>query len=504
MRLHHFATVVLVIAVGVFATVHAQQTGAEAIQLREEIARLSAIDRDPSTLWEIRNLNRSFLDDRKSRLRALLEERFTALQTYRRLVSLNLDERRTLDESIRKVERELQDLNEGSRPGSSDQLPFRDPSSTTTTDVDTSFAPPAPAPAGSANSKQGQGSSDVTTIRISVTETVTAALNAQVLYVAANFSDVNEINGDTFDANMVKLITAKEPPAQSQDKDYCIVHVVLWVPAGKVQQDAWFLYEYLGKKWQRQKDYDGKRIYGSKRVAVLLLHLNVPDKVKDISYKVAVNKKAPAPLLHLTALLGAISAPAAPAPPKDLWAEKMILVENVPSDIVVSGSLAVEGEQAQQLSRTYDNEGRYRWDVSLGVPVKTIRELQFVSDGNKITTAGKDRQDVYGFLNIYPIPVDVSGKDLSVLPHLMFGVPLASKPLHHPFAGIGYGIYKSPIKFNVFAGVIFNRERVPRTLTTGSNATSSQLEGDLHTRWIRKFTWGISFPVGQIKDAIKK
>lgn len=83
------------------------------------------------------------------------------------------------------------------------------------------------------------------------------------------------------------------------------------------------------------------------------------------------------------------------------------------------------------------------------------------------------------------------------------GVPLATKPLHRPFAGIGTGIFKSPIKFNIFAGVVFLRERVPRTLSEGDAATPSQLESDLHPRWVRKFMFGINIPIRQIKDAIK-
>ena len=72
-----------------------------------------------------------------------------------------------------------------------------------------------------------------------------------------------------------------------------------------------------------------------------------------------------------------------------------------------------------------------------------------------------------------------------------------------PFAGIGTGVYKSPIKFNIFAGIVFLRERVPRTLSEGDVATPSQLESDLHARWVRKFMFGINVPIRQIKDAIK-
>lgn len=71
------------------------------------------------------------------------------------------------------------------------------------------------------------------------------------------------------------------------------------------------------------------------------------------------------------------------------------------------------------------------------------------------------------------------------------------------FVGVGAGTFKMPIKFNVFGGVVFIRERVPRTLNEGDAATTSELEADLRPRWVRKFMFGIDLPVGQIKDAIK-
>jgi hypothetical protein len=308
---------------------------------------------------------------------------------------------------------------------------------------------------------------------------------------------------------------------------YCIIHAVQWKPLqsdadkADVAHELWFLYKASkdgsgNVLWKKQKDFDGKRIYGSKDVAVLLIHLGPltaqgkPNTLAwDISYKVAINKKTPAPFQHAIQLIGALSptgggAPGQPPPTGDFWGGQSLDIKSVPSDIVVSASIAIEGQQNKEFTNTYDDEGFYHWDVSLGVPIESIKELQFVSEGNKVTTAPKKRQDVYGFLNIYLKAVDVKADKVLTIPHLVFGVPLASKPLQHPFAGVGIGVYKAPIKFNVFAGVTFNRERVPRSLVEGQTATPSQLDADLRTRWVRKFTFGINFPIGQIKNALKK
>src|SRR3982751_1478715 len=112
---------------------------------------------------------------------------------------------------------------------------------------------------------------------------------------------------------------------------------------------------------------------------------------------------------------------------------------------------------------------------------------KFKSEGNQVVAESKEKQSVYGFLNIYPSAVDLKGNDFFTRPPFVFGVPLASKPLQRPFLGLGTGIFKAPLKFNIFGGIVFIRERVPRTLAEGDTATTGQLEGDLRTRWVRKF-----------------
>jgi hypothetical protein len=490
MKLNRISAIALVILLGVMSITQAQKPEPNIRQVEDEIAKLSAIDRNTETPTEIRAINRSFLEERKKRLRSMLEQRIATLREYRRLVSFSDSESRLLEETIKTSERELRDLD--------DAFLHSTPMSTRAISGQT----PTPTPA----SKQRPKKTDTNSVTIKVDQNVTATVTDNL----KNPSNANDkATQKAFDAEMSKFIEDQIGTALGlKNKDHCIVHLVKWVD-GKItnRNNVWLLYKRDDKKkgdniWVRQTDDDGKRIYGFKEVAVLLIHLDAPGPAPDITYKVSVNRRIPAPLSDLMTLLGALGA-GAKAAPFNMYGAKLIEVENLPSDIVVSSSIPV-GDQTQEFNRTVIVEGLYFWDVSLGVPVKTIKELQFVSDGNKVTTASKERQDVYGFLNIYPWKVDVLGDKVLAPPHFLFGVPLASKPLHHPFVGIGAGVYKSPIKFNLFAGVIFNRELVPRTLTTGSTATPSQLDADLHARWVRKFTWGISFPVSQIKDAIKK
>ncbi|HSS22244.1 MAG TPA: hypothetical protein VLL54_19390 [Pyrinomonadaceae bacterium] len=311
-----------------------------------------------------------------------------------------------------------------------------------------------------------------------------------------------------------------------QPGDYLLTHIIVWKPAkadakSEARRELWGLFKAKAAsnkkvEWEPQGDPTDKnvfnsRIFGGKRVAVLLIHFNTPANW-DVKYSVALNQRIPTPIQNLLTLAkaatGGAPADGVRATTKTIWGARMILVRYSASDMLVKVNAITADdapvEQAKDYSKKYLNEGRYHWDISLGLPIKSVKELEYKSEGNQVTTAAKERQSVYGFVNVFFKKVDLSGEDFLTPPHFVFGLPLATKPLHHPFAGLGYGVYKTPVKFNLFAGIVFNRERVPTNLNVGDAATSSQLESDLHTRWVRKFMFGINFPMSQIKDAIKK
>jgi hypothetical protein len=329
------------------------------------------------------------------------------------------------------------------------------------------------------------------------------------------------------EVTQVAGITTNAEATNFRAGDYLLVHVIVWKPVeggGKAdaQRQLWGLYKAKDKdiaktevEWEPQPDLADKnlfssRVFGGKRVAVLLINFTTPTNW-DVKYSVALNQRIPTPIQNLITLASntlLAGGPEATVPTRNIWGARMMLVRYTASDMVVKVNTITnnqsEVEQAKDFSKTYLNEGRYHWDVSIGLPVRSYRELQFKTDANnRVTTEAKDRQSAYGFLNIFPKAVDLSSESFLTLPHFVFGVPLASKPLHRPFAGIGYGVYKTPVKFNIFAGVVFNRERVPRTFNVGNSATSDQLNSDLQTRWVRKFMFGINFPLSQIKNALK-
>jgi len=342
----------------------------------------------------------------------------------------------------------------------------------------------------------------------------------------SNIAALRQMIADTIGTKLKPSGNADPGPNEFEIGDYCAMHTIVWKPLkdNKSEPDRtlWALFKAAKATdstvvWEpvissADKRVFDSRIMGGKRVVVLLANLNTPADW-DVKYTVTINQKVPVPLQHLLELAPTIlggGGPAAP-PPKDIWGARMMLIRYRASTMLVKlTGLSTGGpggrpiEQTKEQSKEFDNEGKYHWDVSVGLPVQSVRQLSFKSEGNQVVAEAKEKQSVYGFLNIYPWAVDLKSNDFFTKPHFVFGVPLASKPLQRPFVGLGTGLFKAQLKFNIYGGIVFIRERVPQTLAEGDTATTGQLEGDLRTRWVRKFMFGINLPVSQIKDAIKK
>jgi len=378
--------------------------------------------------------------------------------------------------------------------------------------------------------------------------------NSDELSIAVRNS-YNYIPGETIDiknkktpiTNPTRLIaeTIGRCQAESpwQHDDYVIVHLVKWPDSDppaqsgntvkyEVEKEKWYLYRNVSEKgpadFQPETVQEATRIYGKRRVAVLLVHLTARDSW-DIKYAVNVEKKTPAPIQNVIDLAGIIlggakrTAPEQSEKQPSYWGGRLLVLADIPSDITVQSNIAflpsrqmlaekgAEDEdkptqQPKNYSKVYDNEGRYHWDVSAGIPLKGFKEVTYSVENGQVTAKEITRQNAYGFLNLFlnPKGVDTKGEEFIKTPHLVLGVPISGKPLDRPFAGLGMGFYKPKVKFNLFAGVVFNRIREPQTLANGQTASEAQLQSDLQTRWVRKFLFGINLPIKQFKDALTK
>lgn len=90
----------------------AQQPTTSVPSLKEQIAKLEEIDRDPATPDEVKSLNRRFLKERRNQLHGLLKQRLDTLRKYQATVKamLSPDENKTIEDSIAEIQTDLQGL----------------------------------------------------------------------------------------------------------------------------------------------------------------------------------------------------------------------------------------------------------------------------------------------------------------------------------------------------------------------------------------------------------
>src|SRR5882757_5800055 len=81
-------------------------------QLREQIAKLTAINNDPATSSEVRKINLGFLEERRKQLLDLLRRKLDALKTYQTNVKgiLSTAEEQLVAKSIGEAENEIREL----------------------------------------------------------------------------------------------------------------------------------------------------------------------------------------------------------------------------------------------------------------------------------------------------------------------------------------------------------------------------------------------------------
>jgi hypothetical protein len=99
--------------------------------------------------------------------------------------------------------------------------------------------------------------------------------------------------------------------------------------------------------------------------------------------------------------------------------------------------------------------------VSIAVPITGFKETVFDSNNN-LTAKSVTRTNAYAMLDIAPWGEDFVKPQMFGIPHLMTGLPLASKVFDKPFVGgLGEEVGFSkvlPLSARIFGGVVYNKE----------------------------------------------
>jgi hypothetical protein len=296
-------------------------------------------------------------------------------------------------------------------------------------------------------------------------------------------------------------------------KDYIVIHAVTWKDktAGKpqdVDKENWYVFNQGDGDWDEDAFSKNSRIFGRRNVYLLYTYFNYDPTEHSMRYTLDAKSKTPAYLDHFVGLLQLFGmgtgggGGGARNVVKGFWDATSFDTFYVPSDITFTPEIIPDdGSTTTKLtSKTFDNEGRYHTDFSVGVPIRKISELSYVSSSNTIVPTTVQKQDLFAFFNYYPNAFDIKSSAWDKYPHLLGGVALASQPLKKVIVGVGYG----PIYAHFYAGLLIHTYRLPQGSSCGSTPTSAQLAGaTLTNHTCPEFSVGLNVAVGAIADALK-
>jgi hypothetical protein len=294
-------------------------------------------------------------------------------------------------------------------------------------------------------------------------------------------------------------------PAFPVDDDafHCIIHVLRWSNSDPQQpgKQNWYTYH---RGWDNAR-MAGRRVFGSKNVWLLIVHIN-SNSDYELQYDITIKPKVAANIANLLAigqLFPGVKGLVPVAAPMVKWRIAKLDVRDVPSaievDAKVSAAVAlaladgtavtadppvVKTTQVDK-AQAFTNEGRYLWDVGIGVPIRSIKQLK-KNDTDEIVTAEKqDRSSVLALLSVYPIPVDLSAKTPPPLPHLSVGFDISERPTRRVFVGGGMGL---PF-LDIYAGGM--RVAQPAVNNSGSDLV----------KW--QWTVGLMVPARRLAEVLK-
>jgi hypothetical protein len=271
---------------------------------------------------------------------------------------------------------------------------------------------------------------------------------------------------------------------------------------------VWLSTNNTGTRSKPDDDFaKNNRLFGYRKFWFLYVHLNVPaDTTYTVNYTLHATHKTPAYLLHLGLAFGVALTPAAKpaAGTNSFWDYHQFAGVPVPSDIDMSGEVQPSSAGAAPITidkQTFDNEGRYHIDFSIGVPIVKLTELSYVSTSNTLAPAKVEREKLFGLFNYYFQPVDIKASGFSWLPHAVAGVGLGSRPLQNALFGVGWG----PTLANFYFGLLLNTQRLPENSACGDNVPAPLPGGTiLKNKTCPQFAFGLNISAGSILDTLKK
>jgi len=326
-----------------------------------------------------------------------------------------------------------------------------------------------------------------------------------------------------------KLLVDEKGMAPDPQKDdfYCVIHVMRWsdppkaantgdaaldAAPGPTQQNVesqnWYVYNNgHGKgfrgKWSEKDFASRNRLFGVNRIYFLYVHLNKQSNEDYLArYDFSIFKKTPENINNLFRVAKLFTGQQERAASAHVWGGGRVDVEYVPSDVVITAKFVPAAQRdsnpgiALDKPKKFDNEGRYWWDFSVGVPMRRISQFEFQTTNNTLAPKEVNKQNMFALLNLYPIPVDIKGSTYSWIPHFIGGVAIAKQPQNKILVGAGFG----PQFANFYLGSLFVKQAEVQS-EDGDASTPAAMKP--RTRYKPQFSFGLNLPVRGIIEALK-
>jgi hypothetical protein len=225
------------------------------------------------------------------------------------------------------------------------------------------------------------------------------------------------------------------------------------------------------------------------------------DALSSLAYSIDITSKEKAPLSNLKQIIGLAIGAQSVAQTRlaialtftPFAAGGVFDTTLTTSDVVVTANYSSAGKDTQIGTQTYDNEGRYLYDFTLALPIKSYNDLSYDSTANGLTARTIQKNNLYAAFN-FGLPRDTKNMKFQLVPVLMYGIPITGQPLkHHLFAGsVGLNYV------NFFVGATLDGKDFYHDFSqplTGAN---------VFRVWRTHLTYGINFDVATIVKALTK
>ncbi|HEY2496722.1 MAG TPA: hypothetical protein VGK24_06620 [Candidatus Angelobacter sp.] len=284
----------------------------------------------------------------------------------------------------------------------------------------------------------------------------------------------------TLAASQLKSVPTYDPKRSS-----VIIHVVLLENTEDIKTPGAFAVTVKASHWYAVDPVEdwstsSTRLYGTNEPFVLLIFLKTKENSFSTEYSYTFAGRNPAPVQDLTDAAKLFQATVG-SPVKGIRAQFSPAIAAAPEidqfcwtqiSVAAPGAIDITPKVASSDSTNtvvaidakpteFDDEGFYHWDVSVGVPILSYKQLQAVTAPGADLTANVDKRNLFLVGDWYLKPVDVKNNGLSKVPYLVAGASVASKPLHSILAGIGWG----PTIANFYGGLLIITNNLPNHQT---------------------------------------